>query len=142
MTSAFSSTGRLIALSLGPGDPERVPGLTLDWLYGPRRWACCTDAVPALRPLLEAIGLDLPSDLITLTPPFDDDPATRHAALAPLRTALAEGSDILFLVIGEAARNTCVEQFTPHLDNEIIPVPAITLPPLISDAIRIPPNLA
>ena len=142
MTPAFTSTGRLIALSLGPGDVERIPGLTIDWLYGPHRWACCADAVPALRPLLEAIDLDLPSDLITLIPPADDDPRTRHTALAPLREALAGGSDILFLVIGEAARNACVEQFSPHLDSKIIPVPASALPPLITDAIRIPPNLA
>ena len=142
MTPAPTPTGRLIALSLGPGDPERIPGLTIDWLYGPRRWACCADAVPALRPLLEAIGLDLPSDLITLAPPTDRDPHTRHTALAPLREALAEGGDILFLVIGETARNTCVERFAPHLDSEIIPVPASTPGPLITDAIRVPSNLA
>ena len=141
MTPAPTPTGRLIALSLGPGDPERIPGLTIDWLYGPRRWACCADAVPTLRPLLEAVDLDLPSDLITLACPSDDDSRAWLTALAPLREALAEG-DILFLVIGETARNTCVEQFTPHLDSEIIPVPASAPEPLITDAIRVPPNLA
>ena len=102
--------GRLIGVSLGPGDPGLITRRAWDALHSGARWCYpvkrAAEGSYALDIAMRA-GLPCPSDAVELVFPMTRDPLAlgKAWARAAERTAalLAEGRDLAFLVEGDAS---------------------------------------
>ena len=110
MTRLSSRLGRLIGVSLGPGDPGLITRRAWDVLHSGARWTYpvkkAGDESYALDIVLRA-GLALPADAVPLVFPMTTyvDVLARAWASAASQTLalLQEGRDVLFLVEGDAS---------------------------------------
>ena len=130
-----ASSGRLIGVSLGPGDPGWITRRAWQVLQGPARWAYPVRAEGQRSYALEIVergGLVAPDDAMPLVFPMTRDPATLAVhwgrAAQTVAAILAQGRDVAFLVEGDAstyatfghlARTVLAE--TPTAEVETIP---------------------
>lgn len=127
--------GRLIAASLGPGDPELITRRAWSALQSGARWLYpvkkAGDTSYALA-IAERGGLPRPADAEALVFPMTRDPAilARAWAHAAARTVelLAGGRDLVFLVEGDASTFATfghlarvVRELAPDVAVDIIP---------------------
>ncbi|ABM62114.1 precorrin-2 C(20)-methyltransferase [Halorhodospira halophila] len=105
-----TSAGRLIGVSLGPGDPGWITRRAWQVLQGEARWAYPVRAEGQSSYALEIVergGLVAPADAMPLVFPMTRDPATLalHWAQAAKAVAatLGQGQDVAFLVEGDAS---------------------------------------
>ncbi len=102
--------GRLIGVSLGPGDPGWITRRAWAVLQGPARWAYPVRAAEERSYALEIAergGLAVPADAVPLVFPMTRDPAALAEgwarAAAAVAAMLREGRDVAFLVEGDAS---------------------------------------
>ena len=105
-----ASSGRLIGVSLGPGDPGWITRRAWQVLQGPARWAYPVRAEGQRSYALEIVergGLVAPDDAMPLVFPMTRDPATLAVhwgrAAQTVAATLAQGRDVAFLVEGDAS---------------------------------------
>jgi len=105
-----SAPGRLIGVSLGPGDPGLITRRAWDALHSGARWCYpvkrAAEGSYALDIAMRA-GIPCPADAVELVFPMTRDPLAlgKAWARAAERTAalLAKGHDLAFLVEGDAS---------------------------------------
>ena len=127
--------GKLIGVSLGPGDPGLITRRAWDALCSGARWiypvSRAEEKSYALS-IVERAGLSVPVDAVELVFPMTRDALALDEAwkLAAGRTAdlLAEGNDVVFLVEGDASTFATfghlarvVRERLPDVDVETIP---------------------
>lgn len=102
--------GRLIGVSLGPGDPGLITRAAWEALNGDALWTYPVKARGAesfALAIVERAGLPTPADATPLVFPMTHDPeklaASWEVASATVVEALATGRDLLFLVEGDAS---------------------------------------
>lgn len=102
--------GRLIGVSLGPGDPGLITRRAWEALGGNARWAYPVKRAAAGSYALDIArraGLPLPADALELVFPMTRDPRALAGAwsraAATCLEALEGGRDLLFLVEGDAS---------------------------------------
>lgn len=102
--------GRLIGVSLGPGDPELITRRGWAALQSGARWAYPVKKAAERSYALDIArrgGLDIPQDAVELVFPMtrDAEALARAWARAAAQTVqlLAEGRDLVFLVEGDAS---------------------------------------
>ena len=102
--------GRLIGVSLGPGDPELITRRGWAALQSGARWAYPVKKAAERSYALDIArrgGLDIPQDAVELVFPLarDAEALARAWARAAAQTVqlLAEGRDLVFLVEGDAS---------------------------------------
>lgn len=102
--------GKLIGVSLGPGDPQLITRRAWDVLTSGARWLYpvkkAAETSYALS-IAERGGLACPADAVPLVFPMTREPGTLAKAwtraAAQTVTLLAEGRDLAFLVEGDAS---------------------------------------
>lgn len=127
--------GRLIGVSLGPGDPELITRRAWAALQSGARWAYPVKRAAESSYALEIVrrgGLALPDDALELVFPMTRDAvalakAWARAAAQSLQ-CLAEGRDLVFLVEGDASTYStfrhlarALRELAPELEVETIP---------------------
>lgn len=127
--------GRLIGVSLGPGDPDLITRRAWAALHGGARWAYpvkrAEESSYALDIVLRA-GLAAPGDAAELVFPMTRDAVALAKAWARAATLtvgmLAEGRDVAFLVEGDASTYStfrhlarAVRELAPEVEVETIP---------------------
>ena len=127
--------GKLIGVSLGPGDPELVTRRGWAALQSGARWIYPTKKAEEFSYALSIVqrgGLAVPTDAVELVFPMTRDAQAlgRAWALAATRTVelLAEGRDAVFLVEGDASTFATfghlarvVRELVPEVEVETIP---------------------
>jgi len=147
--------GRLIGVSLGPGDPDLITRRAFARLTSSARWAYPVTGPGARSHALEIAcraGLAVPADALALHFPMTRDrvalTAAWQQAAAHCLTALAGGRDLAFLVEGDASTYSTfghlaatLRDLAPGLAIEVIPgvtsfaaAAARLAEPLVSDA--------
>ena len=127
--------GKLIGVSLGPGDPELITRRGWAALQSGARWIYPTKKAEEFSYALSIVergGLAVPTDAVELVFPMTRDAQAlgRAWALAATRTVelLAEGHDAVFLVEGDASTFATfghlarvVRELVPEVEVETIP---------------------
>ena len=127
--------GKLIGVSLGPGDPELITRRGWAALQSGARWIYPTKKAEEFSYALSIVergGLAVPTDAVELVFPMTRDAQAlgRAWALAATRTVelLAEGRDAVFLVEGDASTFATfghlarvVRELVPEVEVETIP---------------------
>ena len=127
--------GKLIGVSLGPGDPELITRRGWAALKSGARWIYPTKKAEEFSYALSIVergGLAVPTDAVELVFPMTRDAQAlgRAWALAATRTVelLAEGRDAVFLVEGDASTFATfghlarvVRELVPEVEVETIP---------------------
>ena len=127
--------GKLIGVSLGPGDPELITRRGWAALQSGARWIYPTKKAEEFSYALSIVergGLAVPTDAVELVFPMTRDAQAlgRAWALAAPRTVelLAEGRDAVFLVEGDASTFATfghlarvVRELVPEVEVETIP---------------------
>ena len=127
--------GRLIGVSLGPGDPELITRRGWAALQSGARWAYPVKKAAERSYALDIArrgGLDIPQDAVELVFPMtrDAEALARAWARAAAQTVqlLAEGRDLVFLVEGDASTFSTfghlarvVRALAPEVEVETIP---------------------
>ena len=127
--------GKLIGVSLGPGDPELITRRGWTALQSGARWIYPTKKAEEFSYALSIVergGLAVPTDAVELVFPMTRDAQAlgRAWALAATRTVelLAEGRDAVFLVEGDASTFATfghlarvVRELVPEVEVETIP---------------------
>ena len=127
--------GKLIGVSLGPGDPELITRRGWAALQSGARWIYPTKKAEEFSYALSIVergGLAVPTDAVELVFPMTRDAQAlgRAWALAATRTVelLAEGRDAVFLVEGDASTFATfghlarvVRELAPEVEVETIP---------------------
>ena len=130
-----SRFGRLVGVSLGPGDPDLITRRGWRALQSGARWAYPVKrAEEASYALVIACrgGLDVPHDAVELVFPMTRDAVALAKAwaraAAQTMQLLAEGSDVAFLVEGDASTYStfrhlarAVRELAPEVEVETIP---------------------
>ena len=130
-----STFGRLIGVSMGPGDPELITRRAWAALSRSGRWTYPVkkeDEDSFVLDIARRGGLPIPADALPLVFPMTTIPrilseAWQRAATQTL-ACLAEGQDVLFLVEGDASTYStfghlarAVRQQHPENEVEVIP---------------------
>ena len=127
--------GKLIGVSLGPGDPELITRRGWAALQSGARWIYPTKKAEEFSYALSIVergGLAVPTDAVELVFPMTRDAQAlgRAWALAATRTVelLAEGRDAVFLVEGDASTFATfghlarvARELAPEIEVETIP---------------------
>ena len=127
--------GKLIGVSLGPGDPELITRRGWAALQSGARWIYPTKKAEEFSYALSIVergGLAVPTDAVELVFPMTRDAQAlgRAWALAATRTVelLGEGRDAVFLVEGDASTFATfghlarvVRELVPEVEVETIP---------------------
>ena len=127
--------GKLLGVSLGPGDPELITRRGWAALQSGARWIYPTKKAEEFSYALSIVergGLAVPTDAVELVFPMTRDAQAlgRAWALAATRTVelLAEGRDAVFLVEGDASTFATfghlarvVRELVPEVEVETIP---------------------
>lgn len=127
--------GRLIGVSLGPGDPDLITRRGWSALQSDARWTYPVKKAEERSYALDIVvrgGLDVPADAVELVFPMTRDAVAlaKAWARAAARTAelLAEGRDVAFLVEGDASTYStfrhlarAVRELAPEVEVETIP---------------------
>lgn len=127
--------GRLIGVSLGPGDPDLITRRGWAALQSDARWTYPVKKAEERSYALDIVvraGLDVPADAVELVFPMTRDAVALAKAWtrAAARTAelLAEGRDVAFLVEGDASTYStfrhlarAVRELAPEVGVETIP---------------------
>ena len=133
--SSPKTYGKLIGVSLGPGDPELITRRGWAALQSGARWIYPTKKAEEFSYALSIVergGLAVPTDAVELVFPMTRDAQAlgRAWALAATRTVelLAEGRDAVFLVEGDASTFATfghlarvVRELVPEVEVETIP---------------------
>ena len=119
-----SRFGRLIGVSLGPGDPDLITRRGWRALQSGARWAYPVKRAEEASYALDIAcrgGLDVPPDAVELVFPM-------ARAAAQTMQLLAEGRDVAFLVEGDASTYStfrhlarAVRELAPEVEVETIP---------------------
>ncbi|MBP6132833.1 precorrin-2 C(20)-methyltransferase [Thauera sp.] len=127
--------GRLIGISLGPGDPELVTRRGWAALQSDARWAYPVKKAEESSYALDIVrrgGLSIPADAVELVFPMTRDAVALAKAWARAATQvvalLAEGRDLAFLVEGDASTYStfrhlarAVRELAPGVEVDTIP---------------------
>ncbi|NMG28632.1 precorrin-2 C(20)-methyltransferase [Aromatoleum evansii] len=127
--------GRLIGVSLGPGDPDLITRRGWTALQSDARWTYPVKKAEERSYALDIVvrgGLEVPGDAVELVFPMTRDAVAlaKAWARAAARTAelLAEGRDVAFLVEGDASTYStfrhlarAVRELAPEVEVETIP---------------------
>jgi precorrin-2/cobalt-factor-2 C20-methyltransferase len=127
--------GKLIAASLGPGDPQLITRRAWAVLQSEARWLYPVKKAEETSYALSIVtrgGLTVPADAVELVFPMtrDADVLARAWTRAAAQTAelLAEGRDLVFLVEGDASTFATfghlarvVRELIPEIEVDIIP---------------------
>ena len=127
--------GRLIGISLGPGDPELVTRRGWAALQSDARWAYPVKKAEESSYALDIVrrgGLSIPADAVELVFPMTRDAVALAKAWARAATQvvalLAEGRDLAFLVEGDASTYSTfrhlartVRELAPEVEVDTIP---------------------
>ena len=130
-----SRFGRLIGVSLGPGDPDLITRRGWRALQSGARWAYPVKRAEEASYALDIAcrgGLDVPPDAVELVFPMTRDAVALAKAwaraAAQTMQLLAEGRDVAFLVEGDASTYStfrhlarAVRELAPEVEVETIP---------------------
>ncbi|MGB0129110.1 MAG: precorrin-2 C(20)-methyltransferase [Rhodocyclaceae bacterium] len=130
-----STCGRLIGVSLGPGDPDLITRSGWAVLNGSARWAYPVRRLGGDSYALDIVrrgGLAVPEDAVALVFPMTSQPdllvrAWADAAAQAL-AVLREGRDLAFLVEGDASTystfghlSRCLRELEPGVKVDVLP---------------------
>ncbi|MBK1734475.1 precorrin-2 C(20)-methyltransferase [Halorhodospira abdelmalekii] len=134
-----TATGRLIGVSLGPGDPGWITRRAWEVLTGPAHWAYPISAPGQASYALEIVeraGLALPADHSALLFPMTHDTATLASAWARAATTvgdrLSAGEDVAFLVEGDASTYATFSHLSRTVQANLPTVAVETIPGVTS----------
>ena len=134
-----AAPGRLIGVSLGPGDPGWITRRAWAVLQGPARWAYPVRAERERSYALDIAergGLAPPADAAPLTFPMTRDPATLawhwFRAAATVAATLRQGRDVAFLVEGDASTYATFGHLARAVGAELPEVEVETIPGVAS----------
>jgi precorrin-2/cobalt-factor-2 C20-methyltransferase len=127
--------GRLIGVSLGPGDPDLITRSGWAVLNGGARWAYPVRKAAGASYALDIVrrgGLAVPEDAVELVFPMTSQPDLLARAWATAAeqalAALREGRDLAFLVEGDASTYSTfghlarwLRELEPGVEIEVIP---------------------
>lgn len=136
----MSILGKLIGVSLGPGDPEWITRGAWAQLQRPdARWTypvAKKDVDSYALNIAQRAGLDVPANAVPLTFPMSHHPEVLAKAWAlaadTVLTLLQSGEDVLFLVEGDASTYSTFGHLARTLKASAPGLEVITLPGITS----------